>query len=652
MNCPRCQREITQPVERCQYCNLTFGREIYSQLTLYFGLKNEYDYLNAIKSSFEMRLNNLSIRLTKFKEEIGAQLQKLIVMAMAEKVTPPVPVALQEKVAPVVNREVSAPPRTDGVENTGGASWEFNLGQKWLLVVGIVAMVFGIGYFLKYSFDQGWIGPAGRVALAFLWGIAFLVAGNQFRKKQLRVFGFYLIGGGIAVLYFAAFAAFQIYHLFGQVTSFLIMILITALACTLSIIYDTKWLAVLALIGGFLTPVLLNTGVDNPVGLMAYLSILNLGLLGVAFYKRWSLLNWLGFIFTYLLFSVWYGNSYQVSKFWPVIIFLNLFYFIYCLIPFAYQFRRVDGEKPGELGIMTLNALIAFGYGFWMIKEYAGIQWVSLVTVLYAVIFLGMATILYRKNQGREVGFVALISEAMLFLIVTVPLLFSGQMITIFWAAQALALVWVGWKLKKPSPLWGAYALVLITNLRFLFFDYPFVFHFSLGDLCLANYTSQIMTRYLTILVLGGVGYWFAVILKKAGVKLFSPDCKDAVVFFSGWGVLIFLILNIETVSFFSKYLPEARFAAISVLWALFSVAMMIKGLRSNFPGLRKTALWLFLFTIVKVFLFDMAKFSTPYRILSFLILGLILIGTSYLYHQFNAKLNQRPDPEEKEERM
>ena len=197
------------------------------------------------------------------------------------------------------------------------SQFEISVGQKWLLIVGIVTMVFGVGYFLKYSFERGWIGPAGRVVLAYIWGIVFMVAGSQFRKKSFEAFGLSLIGGGIATLYFATFAAFQIYHLFTHAPSFLIMIIITALASVLSIIYDTKWLAILGLIGGFLTPVMLSTGQDNQIVLMTYMTILNLGLLGIAFYKRWDILNILGFGFTYLLYTGWAMKHYTELRFWP-----------------------------------------------------------------------------------------------------------------------------------------------------------------------------------------------------------------------------------------------------------------------------------------------------------------------------------------------
>ena len=72
-----------------------------------------------------------------------------------------------------------------------------------------------------------------------------------------------IYGGGIAILYFATYAAFHIYHLLPQSVSFSIMVLITILACAMAVVYEAQALAVVGLVGGFSTPMLMSTGQDN-----------------------------------------------------------------------------------------------------------------------------------------------------------------------------------------------------------------------------------------------------------------------------------------------------------------------------------------------------------------------------------------------------
>lgn len=529
-----------------------------------------------------------------------------------------------------------------------------------MLIVGIITLVFGVGYFLKYSFDQNWIGPAGQVALAYLLGFALLGVGNVFHKnREFEIFGLYLIGGAIAVFYFAAFAGFALYDpkVIEQPVSFLLMIVVTAFACFMAIMFDTKWLAVLGLIGGFLTPVLLSTGVDNVIGLMSYMTLLNAGVLAIAYYKRWNLLNTLGFICTYMLYMGWHASHYvdseTLSKFWPAVIFLNIFFSIYCVVPFAYHFFKEGDPNPVKgFTIITLNAFVAFAYNFFMIREHFGLPWVSVVTVVYAAVFLAMGSYLFGKGKQYQDSFVVVLGEACLFLIITVPIIFSEHWITVFWAAQALALFWMGSKLGRASVCFASYVLMGLTLCKFVFYDYATVFAFS--NYCFAfmkggasDYTFRIVERYVTTVFTLGLVYAFATLGRRTSFRLLMADSDDSGVFYVLFAITLFVSLNIETAAFFYDFAREARFAMISVLWAIFSIGLMVVGFGRKIYLARKTAIGLFLLTVIKVFFYDIAEMKTFGRIISFMCLGVILILASFLYHKFKDRILQAIGKEE-----
>ena len=113
------------------------------------------------------------------------------------------------------------------------------------------------------------------------------------------------------------------------------------------------------------------------------------------------------------------------------------------------------------------------------------------------------------------------------------------------------------------------------------------------------------------------------------------------------FATLLFGVLTIEVSAYFSARAPQARFAAVSVLWTLFSLALMLLGFRYQQARLRLVSLGLFGVTILKVFLADMAKVSTPFRIVSFVVLGLMLIGASYLYYRYRGYLLPTPPAED-----
>ncbi len=526
--------------------------------------------------------------------------------------------------------------------------FEIMVGQKWMLIIGIITIVFGVGYFLKYSFERELIGPAGQVALAYLLGFAFLAMGNFFHQKSgFSVFGLYMTGGAIAVFYFAAFAAFQLYTppVIGQEFSFLIMVLITVLACALSLRYDVKWLAVLGIIGGFLTPVLVSSGRDSFYGLMFYMTLLNCGVFFVSFKKNWNLLNTLGFIGTYILYSGWYSRYYHDEKFWPAILFLNFFYLIYSVAPFAYQFLKKQTESSPVTGffIMTLNSFIAFGYSYYMIlAHFQASYYVSIVTVFYAAVFLAMASHLFKQGNRFSDAFVITLGMASLFLIITIPMIFTKHWITFFWAAQAFSLLIMAVKLNRGSVYTGSYLLFSIALFKLFFVDYTLhgAFNFNFDSLRIqAGFTYLLIERYIAWCGVLGLLFFAGGLLRRNGVRHVVSDVMDSVIIYTIFGIGLFMILNFETASFFYDYLPAARFAFISGLWACFAAALMIIGFRFNLYGVRKTSIALFLLTLIKVFLFDMDDMSTPWRILSFMLLGAILISVSFYYHKFKDKL-------------
>lgn len=667
MRCPACRTELREAVKHCNQCGYHFSEADVERQSIYFEMEAQMMRLNGMEAEFHRGLTTglagLQQRMARFHRLLEEDIHRGIAATAQVAAAPPAdisaaapsvspessvaaapatPVAPPERTSPgPLTAPPAPPPAPPPGPKPGGPGMEIRVGQKLVLIIGIVIMVFAIGYFLKYSFDQGWVGPAGRVAMAYIWGIGLLLAGNRFRAKGYPVFGLCLIGGGIAVLYFATFAAFQVYHLTGQVLSFGVMVLITALTCFLAVVYDTRWLAVLGLIGGFLTPLFLSTGVDNQLGLMSYLTILNLGLLGIALYKRWGLLNALGFCLTYILYAGWYFSYYENAKFWPAIIFLNIFYLIYAIVPFAYQFFRGKSGNISGFLIIIPNSFLAFAFSYVMIERMFSLPYVSVISIFYALVFLGMATYLVQRGRQSLDAFVILLANATLFLIITVPIIFSEHWITIFWTAQAFALLWMGVRLARKSLVFGALFLLGATTLKFIFYDYPDVFQLG-GDMAFfPSYTHALTARLLTSALLIAALYGFTRLCRPENAP---PDMANTlpvirVLAAIGFGLTLFIVLNIEVAAWFYDYLPGARFAATSILWTLFSVCLMLLGFRNRQAWLRHLSLALFTVTILKVFFVDMAEVSTPYRIVSFFILGLVLVGVSYLYYRYKDQL-------------
>jgi len=195
-------------------------------------------------------------------------------------------------------------------------NWEQFMGAKLFAWLGGLALFLGVAFFVKYSFEHDLIPPEVRVALGFLFGAALVVGGLRISQERYRVTSQTLVATGIVSLYAVTFACNSVYHFafFGPLPTFLLMALITAAAFILAVRLEAPVVAILGILGGFLTPVLINTGHDNPPGLFGYLALLDVGLIAVTLHRRWFYLVPLGAVGTVLMMIAWAGRFYAPEK--------------------------------------------------------------------------------------------------------------------------------------------------------------------------------------------------------------------------------------------------------------------------------------------------------------------------------------------------
>ena len=226
--------------------------------------------------------------------------------ATALPVPPPLP--------PIEPERAPQPPRP----TTPAINWEQFLGVKGFAYAAGLAFFLGIAFAIKYSFDHNLISPELRMACGFLTGIALLVGGAWLhRRKQYTVGAQTLCATGVVILYAVTFACRSIYKFpfFDVIPTFLLMALITTTAFLLAVRLNAMVVAILGMLGGFLTPYLLGTQEDNPLGLFGYIAILDAGLILVALHRRWFFLTALGAIGTVIMQIGWAGKFFVPEKY-------------------------------------------------------------------------------------------------------------------------------------------------------------------------------------------------------------------------------------------------------------------------------------------------------------------------------------------------
>src|SRR6266567_2454281 len=196
-------------------------------------------------------------------------------------------------------------------------NWEQFMGAKLFAWIGGLALFLGVAFFVKYSFEHNLIPPELRVAIGFLTGIVLVVGGVALKRKENVVTAQTLCATGILVLYTVTFACRSYYHFafFGLIPTLLLMTLITAVAFLLAVRLNAIVVAVLGIAGGFVTPALLSTGQDRPLGLFVYIALLDVGLLALAQRKGWNGLPTLGAVGTALMQFAWVGTFFIPEKY-------------------------------------------------------------------------------------------------------------------------------------------------------------------------------------------------------------------------------------------------------------------------------------------------------------------------------------------------
>ncbi|HOF09985.1 MAG TPA: DUF2339 domain-containing protein [Opitutaceae bacterium] len=283
-------------------------------------------------------------------------------------VPPPLPVDFAPVPPKVVPPVVPAAPvvaaRQPEREAAPAINWEMFMGVKLFAWLGGLALFLGVALGVKYSFENNLIPPEVRVACGFLIGAGLLVGGVWLARKAYAVTSQTLCATGVVILYAVTFSCRSIYHFefFTTWPTLVLMVLITTTAFLLAIRLEAQLVAILGILGGFLTPILLSTGVDNPPGLFGYIALLDVGLIAVALNRRWLYLVLLGAAGTVAMQIGWAEKFFTVHKVGTALTVLVAFQALFLL---AYGWaRRRQADTAWLAGATGLLAAVAFGFAF------------------------------------------------------------------------------------------------------------------------------------------------------------------------------------------------------------------------------------------------------------------------------------------------
>lgn len=343
-------------------------------------------------------------------------------------------------------------------------SLEELLAGRWLTWVGALAVIIGAGLFFKYTIENRWIDETGRVAIGLIVGTAAFAGAAFAMLRDYRWVGQALAGAAAGILYFALYAAFGFYRLVPLEAAFAGMALVTIAVLAFSTIFNSQPTALIGLIGGFLTPLMLSQGVDRQWELFAYIFVLDLGVLGIAGFRRWQPLQITAFVGTLLIWTGWFARFWEPDKLQSTLLLMTAFFVLFALLGVWHNAWRRLPARPGDLFLM-LATPVAYFIALYAVTKEDYERWHGLMAVGLGGVYLGLAALQQARHPAGRLAVLALGGVAASFLTVAIPLQWTGHWIAVAWAAESLLLVELGLRFRESKLRWAGFGLLLVVQL-------------------------------------------------------------------------------------------------------------------------------------------------------------------------------------------
>ncbi|VVQ07739.1 hypothetical protein PS914_04774 [Pseudomonas fluorescens] len=477
----------------------------------------------------------------------------------------PAPVA-REPQQPAVPRD------PDFIERAISVARAWLFGGNTVLRIGVVLLFLGLAFLLRYA-TEGMVLPielryAGVAAAA----LGLLGLGWWLRARNSN-YALMLQGTGIAVLYLTVFAAMRLHSLLDPAAALGLLVAVTLFSAILAITQDALGLAAAAALGGFAAPILTSTGAGNHVVLFSYFALLNAGILTIAWFKAWRLLNLIGFVGTFGIGFAWGLRAYAPDLLWSTEPFLILFFLMYLAIGLLFARRKLlempgapendhreallrGSSRKGDYVDGTLlfgPPLVGFGLQFALVQhlEFAA----AFSALVLGMIYMGLARLLM---GGRTLLLAqTCLALGVIFASLAIPLGLDARWTAAAWAVEGAGIFWLG--LRQQRPLARAFALLLQLGAALAF----------LSELR-TGASSLLDGSPLGALMLGGALLFSFYQLRNAVPEQTSQWERNGLPVLAGLGLTFLYLLA-----------PSFFFTQGAVIsWALAGLATLFVGLR------------------------------------------------------------------------
>jgi len=348
-------------------------------------------------------------------------------------------------------------------------SLEQKIGTQWVLIAGVITVFIAAGFFLKFAYDNYWIGPWGRIGIAAVAGFVSLAIGEFTRRRGYEIAAKGTTALGFAILYAADFAAYRYYGLIGVIPAFATAIIVTATAMSYAVAINEVIAAFLAMLGGFVTPVIISRGENLPMPLFSYVLVLSGGAMFCAYWRKWRTINLSAFLGTFLLYTGWFEQFFRSQLRAPgepeqlsiALGWLGVFSGVYLVLPLLYGLAKRVNARTDDVWLVVINAGWTFFYLWTILYDRYETTLALCSAGLSAAHFamMGLVYIRYREDKSlRQV----LLAIGIAFLTVAIPLYWKMNAGVLGWTIEGVILVFIGIRYRDIlTQITGAVAIGL-----------------------------------------------------------------------------------------------------------------------------------------------------------------------------------------------
>ncbi|OIO18540.1 MAG: hypothetical protein COY69_00495 [Candidatus Magasanikbacteria bacterium CG_4_10_14_0_8_um_filter_32_14] len=595
--------------------SLTFFDSLNYRYNYGYGY-NSYDYNQIILGVF---LILLGIFLVSYKKR-GSTIQKNNIQTSTPSV--------DYQQIPLIKKE-------NILENKAKKnSLEEDIGMKWFARIGILALVIGVGFFIKYAIDMNWINHLTRIILGVVFGIVLIVFGEIISKKEKYLnWGKTLVGGGIAIVYFVVYAAyyFPVYRValgINQLMDIALLTVVVIFAIGISLRDNSQIIAIGAFSLGFITSLLSN---NFELITVIYNLLLCFGLATIVSYKEWPIIGTVGVVAFYLMYSFWTYSG-NANHFYLNILQLVSYFVSFSLQSFFLSKRKEFWNK--NVIMILLNSFLFFFFCYWQIDhnyhDYLGLFALCMSIVHFFSFYLYKKTAEVNSTNTQ-------LYLALFYLTLTIPIQLNPEWITIFWSLETLLLTLLAFKTKNKTIKTSSYLVAIFTALKTITYDTTVLHDLDLNHLL---NSTRLFSFLFTILCF----YIIYKIFEKNQDSLNEQDVIIAKAY--SWLTSIFLVIII-----FIELVTDHSFL-VSIILSIFSITYLLtSGIVKKNIFYQSVAIYLVLFLKVlffdswKLHDFDYSNFLFSTRLLSFITaIGVLYVASQYLEKRKSSLLEKRQD--------